>query len=161
MADDGMKLVFNLTRFKMQYPRFVETVGIKIAEEEILRPIHARMKDFRYSPKIIAATRIEDVKITNDGQLIFDVISDYESETGFDVSRAREEGTKRHFIKPVTAKALRWIVGGFVVAFSKGHWVKGITKSNVIAKTIVEMTPIAQERLNVETDNFLKRTLEE
>ena len=161
MADDGMKLVFNLTRFKMQYPRFVETVGIKISEEEILRPIHARMKDFRYSPKIIASTRIEDVEITNDGRLIFDVISDYESEGGFDVSLAREEGTKRHFIKPVVAQALRFILGGFVVGFSKGHWVKGITKSNVIAKTIEEMIPIAQARLNQETDDFLKRTIEE
>lgn len=160
MADDGMKLVFNLTRFEMQYPRFVETVGIKIAEEEILRPIHARMRDFKYSEKIIDSTRIEDVEVTPNGQLIFDVVSDYEV-PGYDVASGREHGTIRHFIKPVIAKALRFILGGFVVGFSKGHWVKGIVKSNVIAKTIEEMIPIAQERLNKETDDFLKRNLEE
>lgn len=160
MTDDGMKLVFNLTRFQMQYPRFVATVGVKIAEEEILKPIHARMKDFNYSDKIIASTRIEDVQVTSEGRLDFNVISDYEV-PGHKVSEGREFGTKRHFIAPIVAEALRFILGGFVVGFSKGHWVKGIVKSNVISKTIQEMTPHAQARLNKETDEFLKRIVEE
>ena len=162
MANDGMKLVFNLTRFEMQYPRFVKTVGIKIAEEEILRPIHLRMRDFRYSDKIIKSTRIENIEVTNTGQLVFDVVSDYKSDDGYDVAKGREKGTKRHFIKPLDPDGtLRFILGGFVVGWSKGHWVKGIFKSNVIEKTIEEMRPIAQARLNKETDDFLKRSLEE
>ena len=159
MAEDNMRLVFDLTRFEMLYPEFIKTVTPKIADEVILSEIKKRMKDFRYSQKIIDSTRIENLQTDNKGNLEFDVVSDYKSELGFDVAEAREKGTIRHFIKPINAKALRFILGGFVVGFSKGHWVKGITASNVIEKTVAEMTPIAQERLNKETDEFLSRSL--
>jgi len=36
------------------------------------------------------------------------------------------DGTKRHWIQPVKAKALSWVQGG-VRRFSKGHYVSGIT----------------------------------
>jgi len=156
-----MKLVFNLTKFEMQYPQFIQSIAPKIADKEILKPIKSRMKDFGYSQKIIDSTRIENLQISNLGQIIFDVVSDYKSESGFDVAKAREKGTIRHFIKPVNVKALSFIVGGFIRAFSKGHWVKGITASNVIEKTVSEFTPIAQIKLNEETDNFLQRSIEQ
>ena len=159
MAEDNMRLVFDLTRFEMLYPEFIKTVAPKIADEVILSEIKKRMKDFRYSQKIIDSTRIENLQTDNKGNLEFDVVSDYKSELGFDVAEAREKGTIRHFIKPINAKALRFILGGFVVGFSKGHWVKGITASNVIEKTVAEMIPVAQERLNKETDEFLSRSL--
>lgn len=158
--EDNMRTVFNLTRFEMQYPEFVRSIAPKIADEEILKPVHSRMKDFGYSEKIIQSTRIENLQINNLGELEFDVVSDYKSELGFDVSKAREKGTVRHFIKPINAKALRFILGGFVVGFSKGHWVKGITASNVIEKTVAEMIPVAQQKLNEETDEFLSRSME-
>lgn len=37
------------------------------------------------------------------------------------------EGTKRHFVKPKKKKALAWWTGSGM-AFSTGHWVKGIRK---------------------------------
>lgn len=160
MASDDMKLVFNLTRFEMQYPQFVRTISPKIADEEILKPIHQRMKDFGYSEKIIQSTRIENIQLDNLGNLEFDVVSDYKSENNFDVSVGREKGTIRHFIKPINAKTLSFIVGGFIRGFSKGHWVKGITASNVIEKTVAEFTPIAQQKLNEKTDEFLNRNME-
>jgi len=156
-----MKLVFNLTRFEMQYPQFIQSIAPKIADEEILNPIKSRMRDFGYSQKIIDSTRIENLQISNLGQIEFDVVSDYKSELGFDVAEAREKGTSRHFIKPINAKALSFIVGGFIRGFSKGHWVKGITASNVIEKTVAEFTPIAQIKLNEETDLFLQRSIEQ
>lgn len=157
--EDNMRTVFNLTRFEMQYPEFVRSIAPKIADESILKPIHSRMKDFGYSEKIIQSTRIENLQISNLGELEFDVVSDYKSESGFDVSKAREKGTIRHFIKPINAKALSFIVGGFIRGFSKGHWVKGITASNVIVKTVAEMIPVAQQKLNEETDEFLSRSM--
>ena len=109
--EDNMRTVFNLTRFEMQYPEFVKSIAPKIADEEILKPVHSRMKDFGYSQKIIDSTRIENLQISNLGELEFDVVSDYKSELGFDVAKAREKGTIRHFIKPVNAKALSFIAG--------------------------------------------------
>lgn len=160
MENDNMRTVFNLTRFEMQYPEFVRSIAPKIADEQILKPVHSRMKDFGYSEKIIQSTIIENLQINNLGELEFDVVSDYKSQLGFDVSKAREKGTVRHFIKPINAKALSFIAGGFIRAFSKGHWVKGITASNVIEKTVAEMTPVAQQKLNEETDQFLSRSME-
>ena len=156
---DVMKLLFNVTRFEMLYPKFIDDVAAPIIDEEILQPIKKNMKKFGYSDKIIKGTSIENVIITNTGFLQFDVISDYTAENGFDVATAREKVTKDHFIKPVTKKALSWIVGGFVRAFSKGHWVKGFTKSNIIKNTLDMKFPIVQERLDQETIKFFNQTV--
>lgn len=156
---DVMKLVFNLTRFEMQYTRFIEGVTRQIIDQEILQPIKSAMKVFGYSQKIIDGTTMENLLVDDGGFIQFDIVSDYTSESGFDVAKAREEGTKRHFIKPINVKALVWIVGGFIKAFSKGHWVKGITKSNIIKKTIQTRFPIAQERITQESIIFFNRTM--
>jgi len=161
MAEKDMKLVFKLTRFEMQYPNFVRSIAPKIADEQILKPVHSRMKDFGYSEKIIQSTRIENLQISNLGELEFDVVSDYKSESGFDVSKAREEGTDDHELPKVPGRIYSWIAGGFIRAFSKGHWVKGITASNVIEKTVAEMIPVAQQKLNEKTDEFLQRGMAE
>ncbi len=155
-----MRLVFDITRFEMQYPRFVQEKVEKIIHDEMLLPIHKAMRSFNYSEKIIKGTTIENINISDQGYVQFDIISDYKSESGFDVAKAREKGTKRHFIKPLAlGGVLRWIVGGFVAGFSKGHWVKGITRSNIIAKTVETTFPIAQNRLNQETSAFFKETI--
>lgn len=156
---DVMKLLFNVTRFEMLYPKFIDDVARPIIDEEILQPIKREMKSFGYSDKIIKGTTIENVIITNEGFLQFDVVSEYNADNGFDVAKGREEGTKDHFIKPVTKKALSWIVGGFIRAFSKGHWVKGFTKSNIIKKTLEIKFPIVQERLDQETVIFFNQTV--
>lgn len=155
---DVMKLLFNVTRFEMQYPRFIEESARKIIDEEILQPIKIAMKSFNYSQKIIDDTRIENLFVDGNGFIQFDVVSDYKSELGFDVAKAREEGTKDHFIKPVTKAVLSWVVGG-IRLFSKGHWVKGFTKSNIIKKTTETRFPIAQERITQESIIFFNRTV--
>lgn len=157
--NDVMKLVFNITRFEMLYPRFIEETAKQIIDEEILQPIKTEMKKFGYSEKIINETSIENLLVTDSGFLQFDVVSDYEADNGFDVAKAREEGTKDHFIKPVKAKALSWIVGGFIRAFSKGHWVKGFPKSNIIKKTLEMNFTVAQERLDHEGIKFFNQTV--
>jgi len=152
-----MKLLFNVTRFDMQYSRFIEEIGKRIAEEEILNPIKTAMKRIDYSPKIIDGTTIKNLVVNTDGFLQFDIVSEYNAKN-FDVAKAREEGTKRHFVKPVTKLVLSWLIGN-IRFFSKGHWVKGITKSNVIRKTIQTRFPIAQEKLDQATIVFFNQTV--
>ncbi len=156
---DVMKLLFNITRFELQYTRFIEDASRIIIDEEILQPIKNKMKSFGYSEKIIEGTQIDNLIITTDGFLQFDVISEYNTKDGFDVATAREEGTKDHFIKPKVKLALSWIVGGFVKAFSKGHWIKGFTKSNIIKKTIETKFETAQKRLDEATIRFFNETV--
>ena len=152
--EDLMKLVFRITQFEMQYPRFVQERGKKLVEEIILPVIKKRMADFNYSPKIINETTVGDIYVDTDGFMEINIDSTYKAESGFDVAEAREKGTIRHWIAPVIKKALSFIIESIRV-FSKGHWVKGITKSNIIEKTVEEFTPRVQTRLNEETDQFL------
>ncbi len=56
---DVMKLLFNVTRFEMQYPRFIEESARQIIDQEILQPIKTAMRSFGYSEKIINGTFIE------------------------------------------------------------------------------------------------------
>ena len=151
-------------RFELQYPGFLKIMATKIVNETILDEIHRRQESLGFSKKIIERTYITNIKIESTGEMTFDCISDYESESGFDVAKAREEGTDvgkpghKHWVAPVHRKFLSWIQNG-VRRFSPGHWVKGITRSNVIKKTIKEMTPKAQARLDEETDKLLEKIL--
>ena len=151
--EEAIQLVFRLTQFEMQYPRWVKEKGIQLVKDTILPTIKKRMADFNYSPKIIDGTTIADVLVDTDGFMEIEIDSTYKTESGFDVAEAREKGTRTHWVAPVIKKALSFIIEGIRV-FSKGHWVKGIFKSNVIEKTIEELTPRLQVRLNEETDEF-------
>jgi len=151
-----MKLLFNVTRFEMQYPRFIKQTSSQIIDEEILNPIKTGMRSFGYSEKIIDGTFIDNLFVDDNGFIQFDVVSDYKTELGFDVAKAREKGTKRHFIKPIAKAVLSWVTSN-VRIFSKGHWVKGFTKSNIIKKTIEAQFPIAQERITQESVIFFNR----
>jgi len=153
---DVMRLLFNITRFEMQYPRFIEESTRQIIDQEILQPIKIAMRSFGYSEKIIDGTFIDNLFVDGNGFVQFDVVSDYKSELGFDVAKAREEGTKRHFIKAVVKATLSWVTNN-VRLFSKGHWVKGFTKSNIIKKTTETRFPIAQERIIQESVVFFNR----
>ena len=155
-SQDVMKLLFNLTRFEMQYPRFIEESARQIIDQEILQPIKNAMRTFGYSEKIIDGTFIDNLFVEDNGFIQFDVVSDYKSELGFDVAKAREKGTKRHFIKAVTKAAISWVSNN-IRLFSKGHWVKGFTKSNIIKKTTETQFPIAQERIIQESVIFFNR----
>ena len=158
---DFSKRAFVVMKTQVQYPRFLREEAKKIADNVILKPLHSRMKSFGYSQKIIDGTTIENLTIGRNGTMSFDVVSDYTSESGFDAASARETGTRSHFVRPVNAKALSWIAGGFIRAFSKGHWVRGITPTNVVKKTVQEKIPEAQARLNEATDLFISRSMRE
>ena len=148
---DTMKLLASVMGFSMQYPRWVQIEAKKQIEKIIFPQIKSRMRDFNYSQKIIDTLVVGEIKISDEGLLEIDIDNEFKVEN-YDVAKGREEGTKDHFIKPIIAKVLSFIVNN-VRAFSKGHWVKGITKSNVIEKTVKEFTPHVQIALNQATDN--------
>ncbi len=75
----------------------------KAADEAVLTAIHRDMETNNFSKKIIDKTFVGNTEITNQGKKItVHFISDFVSDTGFDVSNAREEGTRDHdvFAKP-------------------------------------------------------------
>lgn len=132
----------------------------KYLNEMIIPLIKGRMQFKKYDQKIIDATRIENITIDMEaGNLSYDVVCDYITVSGFDISTVREKtGTVRHFIKPIKKKALHFIIRG-VEFFSKGHWVKGIVASHIIADSMKEMEPFVEKRLQDEADMLFQKIL--
>jgi hypothetical protein len=153
-----LKRLFNISRFQHQYPGFLETRGLAIANEVVIAPMHAKMKAAKYSQKIIDSTRVKDFQIFGNGVMEFTIVSDYETEDGAEVAKFREEGTKRWWNKPVKKLALSWIAAA-VRAFSKGHWMPARPGTHIVKNTIAEKAQMAQDRLDKETDDLLTKML--
>lgn len=68
-----------------------------------------------------------------------------------------EEGTKRHFIKPMVKKALSW-VEGTLRFFSKGHFVSGIQARHVFREGLKKGYPEFKSTLRREIEQYLKET---
>lgn len=109
----------------------------------VIDEIQKRMEREKFSPKIIQNTYLKEVYIT--GEMVrAKVVSEYTSESGFDVAVAREKGTKDHMIKPTVKMALHWITAG-VSLFSKGHMVSGLKSLNIIKNTIRDKSDEVKE----------------
>lgn len=148
-------------QFQITYPKHIVQKAEQHLNNILIPAIKIKMKGKDYDQKIIDSTRIGNLDIDiNLGSIIYDVICDYISVSNFDISTVREEtGTVRHFIKPVKAKVLRFIVGGFVVGWSKGHWVKGILASHIIVDTMKELQPTIESKLKDEADILFERVM--
>lgn len=129
------RLQIKLRALKAVLPRIQESAA-KNAAEDILDIIHSRMEQNNFSEKIIDATTVGNLEKIG-GRLKQHFISDYESDTGFDVSKAREEGTAsgitRRPKKP--GGVLRWIGKNGKVFFRKKSTPKGIERLLIIEKT--------------------------
>ena len=156
-SNDALKILFNLQRFDMTYSRFLDVEVKKLVEKIVLPVTKKLMHDFRYSQKIIDGTRVGNIDVDSEGFLKFEIISELDRD-GYDVAKGREEGTRDHFVSPTLKKALRFFIGS-IIGFSKGRFVKGITRSNILEKSI-EITNIQlQAELNEISDNRLKEML--
>ena len=159
MIDDrSLDVVFALEQFRIQYPRWRRMKIRQILQEIIVKEIKAKMERKYFSPKIIENTRLGHIKIDQNGDIEYSIISDYKSEEGFDVALAREEGTKRHWIAPVRKLALHW-VSGYIHLFSRGHWVRGIKPHKLIERTMKQRHGMVQKKLDRATDKYFMELL--
>ena len=151
----NIDLLFKLTQFEMQLPGFLDDRGRQIAEGA-LDEIKRKMQAANYSRKIIDGTTLENFQITEDGFLEFEIRSEYDSESGFDVATAKEKGTADHRIEPQSEDGvLSWIQDGRRF-FSKGHDVSGIPASNIITDTLLQTTVKLQNNMNSAMDSFFE-----
>ena len=141
----------------MQYPEFVKIQALAKVNEEIVDPIRQRMEKAGYSKKISQQVRAEIVTIDTDGFVDIDIISDYEAD-GFDVADFMEKGRRRFFVKPKIKKALHWIFQG-LSRFSGGHWIPERFGDRFVEEEAQTGEQRAQQKLNLETDDFLQRNL--
>jgi len=71
----------------------------RAADEAVLTSIHTDMESNQFSKKIIDKTFVGPIEQTPNGAKIH-FISDFVSDSGFDVSSGREEGTRDHDVFP-------------------------------------------------------------
>ena len=162
--EDVNRLLFNLVRFEQQAPRFIEDAVKRIADEEILTPIKTKMKQKNYSQKIIDGTTIENIILDGSGFVQLDVISEYDTNEGFDVAKGREEGTTHP--TPTLPRnpngVLRWVTKTGEIIFRRKSYNKtktGIKASHIIRDTVKSRFPILQQKLTDEIVEFYNRTV--
>lgn len=113
----------------------------RAADEAVLTDIHTDMESNNFSPKIIDRTFVGPIEVLsgNKGAKIH-FISDFVADTGFDVSNAREEGTRDHDVFPKKP-------GGFLTyidpntgkrVFSRHTHPSGIERLLIIEKNIAK-----------------------
>ncbi|MEM3136733.1 MAG: hypothetical protein QXW37_08460 [Candidatus Nitrosotenuis sp.] len=158
ISEDLMKLVFRLTRFEMQYPEFIKSRSKFLVESEIVDSIRKKMEEKGYSKKITERVRAEFVGIDPAGIIEYDIVSDFATDEGIDVSKIMEEGRRAFFDKPKIKQALSWISTG-IRHFSKGHWIPERPGDRFVSSTIQAMEQKVQDMLNAETDQYLERQL--
>lgn len=140
-------------------PKIQTAVMNDVANDEVLEVIHRKMRANDFSPKIIDSTFVGPTELSS-GKLRTHFISDYESDTGFDVSEAREEGTRDHLVKPKKiGGTLRWFAETGEPIFRKKSFPKGIERLLIIERTIKQFEnrslSLFQDKLAEKIKNLL------
>lgn len=149
---DIKRLQVKLRALQAVLPRLQDT-ATKNAADDILDEIHTKMKQNNFSEKIINATFVGKLEKFGD-TLRQHFISDYESENGFDVSKAREEGTPTHNVFPKKkGGVLRWVAKTGNIVYRKRSRPKGIERLLIIEKTLKKNT---ESFKNKYSDNLAK-----
>ena len=145
---------------KNTLPGLQKLAADKAANDILLEAIHKEMGQKDVSDKIIDATFIG--KIQNLGSKIkIHVISNYVSDSGFDVSNAREEGTRQsNPVKPNNPDgALRIPLPGGGFIFRKISRPDGMPRLLIIERNIAKfrqaVTDAYQQNLAAAVGNFL------
>lgn len=155
---DAEKLEFNLAQVELQGRDHALQTLSNLVNQLIIDEIHARMRSANYSQKIIERTFLERIEFVPNGEAEIHIKSDYHSESGFDVSEAREKGTAGHRVEPVNVEALSFLINGHRV-FSKGHFVSGIIGSHIMENVIQQNSSLVQSEFQRIENEWINQTL--
>ena len=166
-----------LRRYEHLRLDFLKTKTTELANKIVVDEIRSEMEKAGVHRKIWESVVVESVQVdSNTGSIKINIHAEYFSEDGFDVAQAREFGTRDHYIQPLRysmsfdrldpeigdryglPKALSWIQNG-VRRFSKGHWVSGLPRLNIIEKTIESKEVELRERIYEEYENWKREVL--
>lgn len=130
------RLQSKLKILKKTLPTLQKLAMEKTANQDVLNEIHQKMRQNDFSEKIIDATFVGKTEVI--GKLLrTHFISNYVSDSGFDVSNAREEGTQDHLVRPKRPDGvLRWTAKTGEPIFRKFSRPKGIERLLIIENTI-------------------------
>ena len=96
----------------------------------------------------------QSLKITSN-QFGFKILLDYQGDNDEPLGIWFEQGTKAHFIRPKEANALSWVESGHRF-FSKGHFVEGIKKMNIVHDSVESGIPLFKTELKKQVEAFME-----
>ena len=146
------------TLFTMQLFVFQSTTLRKFANIIITEKIHQNMRSAGFSEKIIDGTFLDNIEIIGRTKARLFFISEYFSETGFDVALAREEGTDKHEVVAGPGKVLPIPTSSGII-FRKSANPDGILALFIVANTIKQMTEPLQDEFNRQQDIWFQQNL--
>jgi len=163
---DVEKLEFNLSQIELFRNDHGKQTLTTLVNQHIIDKIHNSMRALNYSPKIIERTFLDRIEFLQNGEANIHIKSDFITESGFDISEAREKGTKRHKIELKGGTnstgppfALSFLINGQRI-FSKGHFVNGIVASHIIENTIQQNTALVQSEFQRIENLWIEQSLE-
>lgn len=151
----------NIANLRLTLVEFQANLIHRLINHDLLPAIKIRMEHAGFSQKIINGTFLDDIQFLGPKKIRIVIKSELFGEQGFDIALAREEGTKDHKIKPKGkdnggADALHG--GDKWPYFSKGHWVSGFPRLEIIKNTVKEFTPHIQDQYSRELREFLSKS---
>lgn len=156
--NDIKRFRLKTTSFKMQLFVFQSTTLRKFANIIIVEKIHQNMRAAGFSEKIIDGTFLDNIEIIGRTKARLFFISEYFSETGFDVALAREEGTDDHDVIAGSGKVLPIPTSSGIIFRKKAH-PDGILALFIVANTVKQMTAPLQDEYNRQQDIWYKQNL--
>jgi hypothetical protein len=142
--------------FRVQ--EFIDYKIVEIAEKTIVKEIR-NQASMRNMPQ----RYIDGIQAEYDGSELW-IWVDFKGKNGEPLDLWFEEGTKRHYIKPVVKKALSWIAAGPIGIFSgfryfsKGHWVSGMEARHIFRDGLKKGYPDFKKSLQKEIEEYLQET---
>lgn len=130
---------------------YVDFRIVEIANDTIVKAIHDEA-----ILKKMPERYINNIHSEFDGKELW-IWVDFKGENRQPLDLFFEEGTKRHFIKPVIKKALRFFEG-VLKFFSKGHYVSGIEARHVFREGLKKGYPQFKSTLTRDLQDYLRET---
>ena len=158
-GSDLQKLQSKVRILKAVLPT-IQKNAVKNASDDVLKEIKRKMKQEKFSIKIINATFLG--KTDRAGSIMKQhFISNYVADTGFDVSDAREEGTTHpnSTFPKKPGGVLRWIAKSGDVIFRKKSHPKGMERLLIIEKTLKESQTTINEKISENIADSARRVL--
>jgi len=159
MADNLYLSALRTQSLPFRIQEFVDYKVVDIANKTIVQAIRDEASLRNMPQRYIDGIHSEFVR----GELWIWV--DFKGNKGQPLDLFFEEGTKRHFIKPRTKKALAFIekgavgVAGSIRRFSKGHWVSGIEARHIFREGTKKGYPQFRTLLKKEIEDYLEENM--
>ena len=131
---------------------FTDFKSLEILQQTLVKAIREEAQQ-----KQMPERYINGIHSDFDGEYLW-VWVDFKGDDNEPLDLYFEEGTKRHKLPKVKGRTYSWIVGGFIRAFSKGHWVSGIQARHVFRDGTKKGYPEFKKKLVQELESYLQET---